>query len=233
MHGATYPAETSLDLKLNGMSWMDYVASHGYDVYLLDLRGYGRSVWPPEMDQPAGQNPPLTRISIAVKDVGAAVDFIRKRRNVSKINLLGWSWGASIMGMYTTQNNAKVNKLVLYAPQWLRRTAALTDSGGKLGAYRIVSKDAAKGRWLTGVPEDEKYELIPPGWYEAWADATFAIDPVGSKQTPPVMRSPNGIVQDSRECCCLSWRRFRRAPQPPVRAPACRSPRHPPCLPRT
>ena len=43
VHGATYPAETAFDLKLNGMSWMDYIARHGYDVYLVDLRGFGRS----------------------------------------------------------------------------------------------------------------------------------------------------------------------------------------------
>ena len=76
---------------------------------------------------------------------------------------------------------------------------SLTDSGGKLGAYRTVSRDAAKGRWLTGVPEDKKADLIPPGWFEAWADATFATDPVGAKQTPPVLRAPNGVVQDGRE----------------------------------
>jgi len=50
VHGATYPAETTFDLKLNGFSWMDYLAQHGYDVYLVDLRGYGRSTRPPEMD---------------------------------------------------------------------------------------------------------------------------------------------------------------------------------------
>jgi pimeloyl-ACP methyl ester carboxylesterase len=129
------------------------------------------------------------------------VDFILKRRGVSKVNLLGWSWGATIMGAYTVQNNDKVNRLVLYAPQWLRQTSSLTDTGAKLAAYRTVSKDAAKGRWLTGVPENKKADLIPPGWFEAWADATFATDPVGSKQTPPVLRAPNGIIQDSRE----SW----------------------------
>jgi alpha-beta hydrolase superfamily lysophospholipase len=37
VHGATYPAHTSFDLKLDGMSWMDYIAARGYDVYLLDL----------------------------------------------------------------------------------------------------------------------------------------------------------------------------------------------------
>jgi pimeloyl-ACP methyl ester carboxylesterase len=199
VHGSTYPSETAFDLQLNGLSWMDYIAQHGYDVYLVDLRGYGKSTRPPEMDKPAADNEPIVRTTTAVKDVGAAVDFILKRRNVAKLNLLGWSWGTSIMGWYTAQNNDKVNKLVLYAPQWIRNTPALTDSGAKLGAYRSVSRDAAKGRWLTGVPEDKKATLIPPGWFEAWADATFASDPVGAKQTPPVLRAPNGTVLDTRE----------------------------------
>ena len=43
VHGSTYPASTSFDLKLGDTSWMDYIATRGYDVYLLDLRGYGRS----------------------------------------------------------------------------------------------------------------------------------------------------------------------------------------------
>jgi hypothetical protein len=36
VHGATYPSSTAFDLPLNGMSWMDYIARHGYDVYLID-----------------------------------------------------------------------------------------------------------------------------------------------------------------------------------------------------
>lgn len=199
VHGATYPAETAFDLQLNGLSWMDYMAQRGYDVYLVDVRGYGRSTRPPEMDVAAEKNEPIVRTATAVKDVGAAVDFILKRRGVQQINLLGWSWGTSTMGWYTAQNNAKVNKLVLYAPQWLRTAAALTDSGGKLGAYRTVSRDAAKARWLTGVPEHKKADLIPAGWYEAWADATFATDAEGAARTPPVLRAPNGVVQDGRD----------------------------------
>ena len=199
VHGATYPSETAFDLKLNGLSWMDYIAQHGYDVYLVDLRGYSKSTRPPEMDKPAADNEPIVRTETAVKDVGAAVDFILKRRGVQKINLLGWSWGTTIMGWYTAQNNDKVNKLVLYAPAWVRNSASLTDTGGKLGAYRAVSRDAAKGRWLSGVAEGKKAGLIPAGWFEAWADATFATDPVGAKQTPPVLRAPNGVVQDGRE----------------------------------
>ena len=31
VHGATYPASTAFDLKLDGLSWMDYIAARGYD----------------------------------------------------------------------------------------------------------------------------------------------------------------------------------------------------------
>lgn len=199
VHGSTYPSETAFDLPLDGLSWMDYLAGHGYDVYLVDVRGYGRSTRPPEMDQPAEAHEPIVRSDVAVRDVGAAVDFIRKRRNVPKINLLGWSWGTTMMGAFTSANNDKVNRLVLYAPQWLRNEPSLTDSGAKLGAYRTVARGATKERWLKGVPEDKKASLIPAGWFDQWADATFATDPVGAKQNPPVLRAPNGTVIDSRE----------------------------------
>src|ERR1035437_8997704 len=110
VHGATYPSETAFDFPLNGLSWMDYIAQRGYDVYFVDIRGYGKSTRPPQMSQPADQNPPFAGTVTAVKDVGSAVDFILKRRSVQKINLLGWSWGTTLMGWYTTQNNDKVNK---------------------------------------------------------------------------------------------------------------------------
>ena len=98
VHGSTYPAETAFDLSLGGTSWMEYMAARGYDVWLVDLRGYGKSTRPLEMDQPADQNPPIVRTDVAVKDVSSAVDYILKKRNIQKINLLGWAWGTTIMG---------------------------------------------------------------------------------------------------------------------------------------
>jgi len=200
VHGSTYPAETAFDLSLGGTSWMEYIAARGYDVWLVDLRGYGKSSRPPEMDQPAEQNPPIVRTNVAVSDVSSAVDYILKKRNINKMNLLGWSWGTTIMGKYTAENNQKVNKLVLYAPQWLRQGgAALTDKGGPLGAYRVVTISDAKSRKSTGVPEYAQATLMPEGWFEKWADATFETDPWGKNQIPKKLRAPNGTVQDTRE----------------------------------
>jgi pimeloyl-ACP methyl ester carboxylesterase len=199
VHGATYTAHTSFDLKLDGMSWMDYIAARGYDVYLLDLRGYGRSTRPKEMDEAPEANPPIVRGTAAVKDISAVVDFILARRGIARLNLLGWSWGTTLMATYTTQNPGKVERLVLYAPAWIRTTPSLSRPPGPLGAYRAVAREQAKTRWLTGVPEDKKATLIPPGWFDAWADATFATDPVGAKMNPLVIRAPNGVQQDGDE----------------------------------
>jgi pimeloyl-ACP methyl ester carboxylesterase len=197
VHGATYPAHTAFDLKLGGLSWMEYIASHGYDVYLLDLRGYGKSSRPKEMSDDPKANAPIVRGDTAVKDIGTVVDFVLARRNIPRVNLIGWSWGTTLMATYTTQNNAKVERLVLYAPVWIRTTPSLVQTGpGPMPAYRTVSRDAALGRWLTGVPEDKKQNLIPAGWFDQWADATWATDPEGAKMSPPVLRAPNGVMQD-------------------------------------
>jgi pimeloyl-ACP methyl ester carboxylesterase len=198
VHGATYPAETAFDLPLGGLSMMDYIAHLGFDVYLVDVRGYGRSTRPPEMSQAPADSKPIVDTETAVKDVSAAVDHILARRHVGRIDLMGWSWGTAIMGLYTTRNNDKVNRLVLYAPLWLFNSPPLIGGDGPLGAYRTVTRDSAKQRWLKGVAEDKKADLIPAGWFEQWADATWASDPEGAKQSPPVLRAPNGVIADLR-----------------------------------
>jgi pimeloyl-ACP methyl ester carboxylesterase len=199
VHGATYPAETAFDLPIEGASMMDLIAGRGYDVYLVDIRGYGRSTRPDEMSEPPAANKPIVSTKVAAHDLGAAVDYILKKRSVAKINVMGWSWGTSIAGMYTSENNNKVNRLVLYAPQWIRTEppAPAAAKAPPLGAYRLVSKESARARWLKGVSEEKQADLIPPGVFDAWADAAWATDPEASKQNPPMLRAPNGVVEDS------------------------------------
>jgi len=198
VHGATYPAETSVDLPVGGASMMDLLAARGWDVWLVDVRGYSRFTRPASMGRPAAEGKPATSTAEAARDVAAAVDFIQQRRGVAKINLKGWSWGTSIMGLYTSTHNERVERLVLYAPQWLS-TSKVPANAPPLGAYRTVTGDATLARWLMGVPADKRADLIPLGWFDQWADATSAPDPVGAKQTPPVLRAPNGVGQDSQD----------------------------------
>ena len=197
VHGATYPAHTTFDLPIEGRSWMDHIAACGYDVYLLDLRGYGKSTRPPEMAQSPAANPPIVRTETAVKDIAAVVDFILARRAIPRLVLLGWSWGTFSTPTYAIAHPDKVARLALYAPIWIGQTGRLAQAeGGRMPAYRTVTREQASGRWLNGVPEHEKAALIPPGVFDAWVSATWATDPEGAKQDPPVIRAPNGVMAD-------------------------------------
>jgi pimeloyl-ACP methyl ester carboxylesterase len=198
VHGATYPAETAFDLALGGFSWMDFIARRGFDVFLVDVRGYGGSSRPVAMDGAPEDNPPFATTAEARADVGAAVAYIRARRGIERLCLVGWSWGCATMGSFAALHPELVERLVLYAPGWVRDVGSAADPGGTLGAWRSVTREAALARWLNGVPEDKRSALIPSGWFDAWADATFATDAAGAAMNPPVLRAPNGVVADGR-----------------------------------
>ena len=52
VHGAGTPAEVSFDVPYKDYSWMAYLAKAGFDVFSMDMTGYGRSTRPPAMNDP-------------------------------------------------------------------------------------------------------------------------------------------------------------------------------------
>jgi pimeloyl-ACP methyl ester carboxylesterase len=179
---------------------MDYIAARGFDVWCVDLPGYGRSTRPAAMAQPPEANPPLVRGDEAVAAIAAAAAFVRERRNVPRTQFMAWSWGCSLIARYATENAGLVDRLTLYAPQWLREGASpAAGAAAELGAYRTVTQAQARERWTNGVPEAARAGLIPPGWFEHWAGVTWATDPEGMRRNPAVLRAPNGVLLDSRE----------------------------------
>ncbi len=195
VHGAGFPSSVSFDFKLDGMiSWMDYIVAHGYDVYLMDIRGFGKSTRPKEMAEKPEANLPLVRSDAWLKDISSVVDFILRRRNISRLDLIGWSWGANMMATYTTQNPGKVERLVLYAPGWIVRTPF--PPPGSIPAYVMwVKNEHRQTRWLPGLSDDKK-AMLTPSSFEALIETAYASDPVGSLMDPPVLRLPNGFIQD-------------------------------------
>lgn len=197
VHGATYGVETGFDLEIGGFSWMDWMAARGFDVYAVDVRGYGQSTRPAQMDAPSKDNPPFAFTADAIEDLAAAVDFVKARRNLDRVGVIGWSWGTTIAGGFAAKHPELVRRLVLFAPLWfVEEPPPVGDGDGPLGAYRLVTKEAARKRRVRGIPPGKEEAISPDAWFELFWAKALAADPVGAAMTPEAVRAPNGVVAD-------------------------------------
>jgi len=202
VHGATYPFEAGFDLPIAGYSWMEYMAGHGFDVFALNIEGYGRSARPPEMDLSPTESKPLCKSDVAVHDINQVVNFILKMREVKKINILGWSWGTITTGKYTTENPDKVEKLILFGPLYsgtenpLGKLLASPDDpkefNPKIPGYRTVDAESIKSRWMKEVKDD----WLSKDVLDEFINQSLSSDVTSGDREPPSMRAPNGCYVD-------------------------------------
>lgn len=192
LHGATFPGTATFDLALDNTSWMDWMAKRGYDVYVLDVRGYGKSGKPAALGQDASANPPQVTTEEALKDVARAAEFITSRRSLDRLVVVGWSWGATLAGSYAGQAGNRVERLVLYSPPWLREDGKPAPETPAMGAWRTVSLAAIKERWLNAVPQGQRSEIVPGYWQDAMLAALKATDGATAND----IKVPNGVMAD-------------------------------------
>ncbi|WP_299436508.1 alpha/beta hydrolase [uncultured Rhodospira sp.] len=204
VHGATFPGHAVFDLALDGLSWLDVLALNGVQAWCVDLPGYGLSDRPPAMDAPAPVNAPVTHTSEGVAAVAAARDAVLAETGHASLTLLGWSWGTTLCASVAAREPALVDRLVLFGPQWLHDTLTLLAPGSTaIGAYRLVTMEAARLRRLRGVPEAERAGLVSEAWLDAWEQALLDSDPTSRGRTPPAIRAPNGTIQDALDHWCV------------------------------
>ena len=210
VHGAGTPAEVSFDVPYKDYSWMAYLANAGFDVFSMDMTGYGRSTRPPAMNDPcnlskeqqarfvpqliaapcAPSHPtPITTMGSDWNDIGAVVDHLRALRGVDKVSLVAWSQGGPRAGGYAARNPEKISRLVVLAPAY-NRTGPLEapnpfPSGN--ASFNVQSHADFTANWDRQVACPNQYE--PAASASVWSEM-LASDPVGSTWGTGVRRAP-------------------------------------------
>ena len=108
VHGGTRSGRSLYDVQIRDYSLMDYLAQHDYDVWAIDIHGYGHSDKPDDW----------VDAKSAAADISAGVEYITKLRGVSKVDLLGCSAGTQRAGLYAMEHPERVARLILYAGFW-------------------------------------------------------------------------------------------------------------------
>ena len=180
VHGGTWSGRPDFDLQIRDYSLMDFLARNGYDVWAIDIHGYGHS---DKTDKD------WSGFDSAAADIHAAVEYIARLRGLSKLDLLGWSAGTLRAGLYAMQHPDRVQKLILYAPCWkgdpqyLDRVRKRIENGGQpLTQYRTNTSAAARSDFVAG-------ELASHPQYEEDVVATYVDQAL---KTDP--QSPNAFV---------------------------------------
>jgi pimeloyl-ACP methyl ester carboxylesterase len=211
VHGARVPGVASFDLPVAGGSLAADLVAQGFCAYIVDIRGYGQSSRPTQMEEPAQKHAPLVRSVQAAEDIDLAVDFIRKRTRATAVSLFGWATGGQWAGYYATLHGEKLSHLILLnslygadAPHSLMGHGSDMEDpshAGHLspavGAYRCNTGDSLLGVWNRTIPAEDKTSWRDPAVAEAYVREALASDPESNQHTPPCFRSPNGAMEDS------------------------------------
>jgi pimeloyl-ACP methyl ester carboxylesterase len=210
IHGAGTAAEVAFDVPYRDYSWMAYLAHAGFDVFAMDVTGYGRSTRPAAMNDPcnltraqqAAYVPALiptlcdpsyphqmTTLASDWQDIDAVVNHVRALRHVDKLNLLAWSLGGPRSAGYAAQHADKVLRLVLLAPAYNRAAAA--DPPAQVpangAAMNTQSRDEFIANWDRQVGCPAQYE--PAALDSVWSEMLLS-DPVGATWGNGVRRAP-------------------------------------------
>jgi pimeloyl-ACP methyl ester carboxylesterase len=198
LHGYSVPGYIAFDLTHENCSMMRYFANAGWDTFAIDYEGHGMSTDPPLMDLPSAFPGAMAPIhsDVAINDVERAFSFISNLRGVTKVDVLGWSLGASRTApIYTIRHQDTVRKLVLFAPGYMnlgfierhRRNANFIDTELKV----LTSSPDLAGWYSFG----SKPEILVPGAFEAYRHLMLASDPK-SGELGGIFRIPAGRFVD-------------------------------------
>lgn len=165
LHGRTWSALPDFDLVAGAedLSVMRALKRQGFNVYALDMRGYGST--------PRDASGWLTP-DRAAADVGATLGWIGERHPGGRdVTLIGWSYGAMVAMLTTQRYPARVGRLVLYGfPRDVEEVIAPSPAVGEPPRRPTTRAAAAEDFIVPGTISDAAVA--------AYVEAALAADPV-------------------------------------------------------
>ncbi len=197
IHGASFPSELASGFRMNGVSWMDNLASTGYDVYSLDFLGYGKSDRYDYMSDKIEKNKQKGVGKEVVQDIDIAINYILNELNIAKVHLIGHSWGATVSGHYATLFPEKINKLILFAP-FIQRNGS-TDWHKTDELYKDLTPAERVEQFIRQIPKEQDLTLAKEVLVE-WKNKWLESDPTSKTRSPFSIRYPRAWEIDLYNC---------------------------------
>ncbi|MCX5251711.1 alpha/beta hydrolase [Streptomyces sp. NBC_00201] len=206
LHGRGVPVLAGFDLQYKTYGWAEALAEAGFDVFMMDLQGSGRSPRP-KMDDPCNLSkkdqqllvprPPgfapcdpnypyqLNNSDSDLAELHTVVKYIKKECGVQQVAFVGWSAAAFTMGQYALKWPENVESMFLLAPIFPPEATSTAPSHPLPlpGVPMSLSTRANfENAWNGELHSPDQRE---PGMVDVVWKAIMDSEPVGSTWGPP------------------------------------------------
>ncbi|QVN23078.1 alpha/beta hydrolase [Burkholderia pyrrocinia] len=193
----------SWDVNAPGSSAAEELAKAGHHVYMMDVRGFGRSEFPREMEGGRFDVPVAVRSNEAVRDIAAVVAEI-KRENPGdrRLAAMGWATGSQWLGHYASLYPDQISYLIYYngayggpAGGWgLQKEFGDSQKPSeldyrRLGAYQLSTAEDLAARW--------RQEGINAAFLDRYMALCMEGDKTSNTRKPASFRYPSGPFEDT------------------------------------
>ena len=211
VHGGYWPSTMAFDFSHKDYSWMAALARAGFDVFAMDMTGYGYSSRPlmddpqnlgaedqavlvPDTLREAGESAHpfnLVTSDSETDDIDRVVEFIRELRGVDRVNLIGWSGGGIRTGTYSVRYPENVARLVIFASSnFVADSPSVPPSDLPGPGVAMTIQTRAVGEDVRWVPNIRCEGQVEQGLMDLIWPASMETDTVGAEWGPGCLRAP-------------------------------------------
>jgi len=170
VHGSSFSGRSGFDLRVpgkQGYSMMEAFADWGFDVWLMDHEGYGRSDW--------GEGV-FSYVHEGVDDLRAAMEVIARETGASRVSMYGGSSGALRAACFAAANPHAVDRLALAAMVYTGKgSPTLAKRAERLDEWRASNKRPVDHAFFSSIFNRDKPGTAEDEVAVALADSEAAL----------------------------------------------------------